>query len=174
MAKQIDLQTIKDKPQTIHDMNKGAKHYVINMTSVELAITILLLGELEVFLAREQDELEEDAQPEPCVDAISREDALFAVRVGMLSTATVYGRSEEGMSARKDIEMALKVLPPVNVPDNNVGEMVSKQVIADIQAEIDDEWYRVKRESIERAEGLELASEIIIKHISGAKMEGDA
>ena len=78
------------------------------------------------------------------------------------------------MSARKDIEMALKVLPPVNVPDNNVGEMVSKQVIADIQAEIDDEWYRVKRESHERAEGLELASEIIIKHISGAKMEGDA
>ena len=46
-------------------------------------------------------------------------------------------------------------------------------VIEDIQAEIDDEWYRVKRDSYERAEGLELASEIIIKHTSGAKMEDE-
>lgn len=43
-------------------------------------------------------------------------------------------------------------------------------VIEDIQAEIDEQWYVVKRESIERAEGLELASEIIIKHTSGTKM----
>lgn len=49
----------KDKVQTLHDMDKGAKHYVINMSSVELAITILLLGELEIFIAREQEELEE-------------------------------------------------------------------------------------------------------------------
>ena len=48
---------------------------------------------------------------------------------------------------------------------------VPMSVIEDIQAEIDDEWYRVKRDSYERAEGLELASEIIIKHTSGAEME---
>ena len=52
-------------------------------------------------------------------------------------------------------------------------DAVPVSVINDIQEEIDDEWYRVKRESYERAEGLELASEIIEKHISGAKMEGE-
>ena len=51
---------------------------------------------------------------------------------------------------------------------------VPMSVIEAIQAEIDDEWYRVKRESYERAEGLEMASEIIIKHTSGAKREGEA
>ena len=49
---------------------------------------------------------------------------------------------------------------------------VPLSVIADIQSEIDDEWYRVKHESIECAEGLEMASEIINKHISG-KGEGE-
>lgn len=38
------------------------------------------------------------------------------------------------------------------------------KVIGDIMDEIDDQYYIVKRESIERSEGLEMASEIIIKH----------
>ena len=46
-------------------------------------------------------------------DLISRQDALFAVRVGILSTATIYGRTDEGMTARREIEGALKDLPPV-------------------------------------------------------------
>ena len=61
-----------------------------------------------------------------------------------------------------------------NIADYMRENFVPMSVIENIQAEIDDEWYRVKRESIERAEGLELASEIITKHISGAKMEDDA
>lgn len=58
MAKPIDLQTIKAKLQDIYDSGNPTEDYTITMTGVELAITILLLGELEVFLAREQDELE--------------------------------------------------------------------------------------------------------------------
>ena len=40
-----------------------------------------------------------------------------------------------------------------------------------IQAEIDEQWYIVKRNSIECAEGLEMASEIIRKHTSGKEGE---
>lgn len=58
MAKPIDLQTIKAKLQDIYDSGNPTGAYTITMTGVELAITILLLGELEVFLASEQDELE--------------------------------------------------------------------------------------------------------------------
>ena len=58
MVKPIDLQTIKAKLQDIYDSGNPTESYTITMTGVELAITILLLGELEVFLAREQDELE--------------------------------------------------------------------------------------------------------------------
>lgn len=58
MAKPIDIQTIKAKLQDIYDNGNPTEAYTITMTGVELAITILLLGELEVFLAREQDELE--------------------------------------------------------------------------------------------------------------------
>ena len=47
------------------------------------------------------------------------------------------------------------------------------KVIGDIMDEIDEQWYIVKRESIECAEGLEMASEIITKHISGAMMDGE-
>lgn len=59
MVKPIDLTTIKDRLQEIYDSDKTATEYTINMSSVELAITILLLGELELFIAKEQDELEE-------------------------------------------------------------------------------------------------------------------
>ena len=48
---------------------------------------------------------------------------------------------------------------------------VPLSVIADIQSEIEDEWYRVKHESYECAEGLEMASEIIRKHTSGKEGE---
>lgn len=58
MAKPIDIQTIKAKLQDIYDSGNPTEAYTITMTGVELAILILLLGELEVFLAREQDELE--------------------------------------------------------------------------------------------------------------------
>lgn len=59
MAKPIDLQTIKAKLQDIYDSGNPTESYTITMTGVELAITILLLGELELFIAKEQDELEE-------------------------------------------------------------------------------------------------------------------
>lgn len=64
-----------------------------------------------------------DELQEPCEDAISRKDALFAVRVGILSTATVYGRSEEGMATRREIEGALRAIPPVT-PAEKVGHWI--------------------------------------------------
>ena len=48
---------------------------------------------------------------------------------------------------------------------------VPLSVIADIQAKIDEQWYIVKRNSIECAEGLEMASEIVRKHTSGKEDE---
>ena len=39
-----------------------------------------------------------------------------------------------------------------------------EKAIKDIMDEIDEQYYIVKRESIEHSEGLEMASEIIIKH----------
>ena len=48
---------------------------------------------------------------------------------------------------------------------------VPLSVIANIQSEIDEQWYIVKRNSIECAEGLEMASEIIRKHTSGKEGE---
>ena len=73
------------------------------------------------------------------------------------------------------IEMAMLAERIKNLADKDFIRLCEKDdpgciplsVIEDIQAEIDDEWYRVKRESYERAEGLELASEIILKHTSG-------
>ena len=40
-------------------------------------------------------------------DLISRKDALKAVCIGALSAATVYGRSEAGMAAKREIERAI-------------------------------------------------------------------
>lgn len=47
-------------------------------------------------------------------DLINREAALYAVRVGVLSTSTLYGRTEEGETARKEIERLIKDLPSVS------------------------------------------------------------
>lgn len=47
-------------------------------------------------------------------DLISRQAAINAVRVGILSAATIYGRSEEGMTARKEIESAINGLPSID------------------------------------------------------------
>ena len=47
-------------------------------------------------------------------DLISRQAAIDSVRAGVLSTATLYGRTEEGETARKEIERTIKALPSVN------------------------------------------------------------
>lgn len=47
-------------------------------------------------------------------DLIDRQAAIEAVRVGSLSTATLYGRTEEGETARKEIERSIKALPSVS------------------------------------------------------------
>ena len=44
-------------------------------------------------------------------DLIERDKAKIAVRLGMLSAATIYGRTDEGMTARKEIERAIDELP---------------------------------------------------------------
>ena len=46
-------------------------------------------------------------------DLIDRQAAIEAVRVGALSTATLYGRTEEGETARKEIERVIKALPSI-------------------------------------------------------------
>ena len=65
---------------------------------------------------------------------------------------------------KNQVESALRILR------ENQG-CIPISVIADIQSEIDEQWYIVKRESIECAEGLEMASEIIRKHTSGKEGE---
>ena len=56
-------------------------------------------------------------------DLINREAALYAVRVGALSTSTLYGRTEEGETARKEIERLIKDLPRVEVAEK-VGKII--------------------------------------------------
>ena len=50
----------------------------------------------------------------PCKDAISRQAVIDAVRAGALSTATLYGRTEEGETARKEIERLINALPSIS------------------------------------------------------------
>ena len=47
-------------------------------------------------------------------DLISRQAAIDSVRAGVLSTATLYGRTEEVETARKEIERTIKALPSVS------------------------------------------------------------
>lgn len=58
---------------------------------------------------------------EECDDCISRLDAINIVVCDILSSAIVYGRTEEGMAARKAIIDGLKRLPPVT-PAEKVGQ----------------------------------------------------
>ena len=44
-------------------------------------------------------------------DLISRQAAINAIRIGALSTAMLYGRTDEGMTARREIERAINGLP---------------------------------------------------------------
>ena len=59
---------------------------------------------------------------EECEDVISRQAAINVVVCDILSSAIVYGRTEEGMSARKAIVDGLKRLPPVK-PAEKGGEI---------------------------------------------------
>ena len=59
-------------------------------------------------------------EQEPCIDAISRQAAINIVVCDILSSAIVYGRTEEGMAARKAIVDGLKRLPSVT-PAEKVG-----------------------------------------------------
>lgn len=61
---------------------------------------------------------------EPCTDAISRHAAINIVVCDILSSAIVYGRTEEGMAARKAIVDGLRRLPPVT-PAEKVGHWIS-------------------------------------------------
>ena len=47
-------------------------------------------------------------------DTISRQAAINAVRAGVFSAATLYGRSEKGETARKEIERLINALPSVS------------------------------------------------------------
>lgn len=49
----------------------------------------------------------------------------MAIRLGMLSAAMVYGRSEEGMTARKEIERAILNLPAAQ-PERKTGRWISE------------------------------------------------
>ena len=45
------------------------------------------------------------------MDLIDRQAAMIAVTAGIISTATVFGRTEEGMTAAKEIIRAIKSIP---------------------------------------------------------------
>lgn len=51
------------------------------------------------------------AQPKACDDAISRDDAIMAVKMGALSAATLFGRTDEGATAYYETVKAIKALP---------------------------------------------------------------
>lgn len=51
------------------------------------------------------------AQPQACDDAISRDDAIMAVKTGALSAATIFGRTDEGATAYYETVKAIKALP---------------------------------------------------------------
>lgn len=53
----------------------------------------------------------DDMEKEKVMDLIERDKAKMAVRFGVLSAATIYGRTDEGMTARKEIERAIDELP---------------------------------------------------------------
>ena len=50
-------------------------------------------------------------QPQACDDAISRDDAIMAVKTGALSGATLFGRTDEGATAYYETVKAIKALP---------------------------------------------------------------
>ena len=50
-------------------------------------------------------------QPQACDDAISRDDAIMAVKTGALSAATIFGRTDEGATAYYETVKAIKALP---------------------------------------------------------------
>lgn len=76
-----------------------------------------------------------DELQEPCNDCISRQAAINVVVKDILSSAIVYGRTEEGMSARKAIVDGLKRLPPVK-PAEKVGRWIDADVLDKIRSEI--------------------------------------
>ena len=56
--------------------------------------------------------------------------------------------------------------------DDGVGhEVVPMSVIEDIRADIDEQYDIVKRDNIYCAEGLEMALDVIDRHISGKETE---
>ena len=63
------------------------------------------------------------AQPEACDDAISRDDAIMAVKTGALSAATIFGRTDEGATAYYETVKAIKALPSAQ-PERKTGEWI--------------------------------------------------
>ena len=61
-------------------------------------------------------------------DLISRQAVIDAVRVGALSTATLYGRTKEGETARKEIEWEIKNIPSVSTENPNKWISVSERL----------------------------------------------
>ena len=61
-------------------------------------------------------------------DLISRQAVIDAVRVGALSTATLYGWTKEGETARKEIEWEIKNIPSVSTENPNKWISVSERL----------------------------------------------
>ena len=72
-------------------------------------------------------------------DLIERDKAKMAVRLGMLSAATIYGRTDEGMIARKEIERAIDEVPSEQTTQNNrvnsdiALDLIERQAAIDIE-----------------------------------------
>lgn len=70
-------------------------------------------------------------EQKPCNDTISRQAAIDSVRAGVLSTATLYGRTEEGETARKEIERLIKDLHSVSTEKTGHWIPVSARLPSD-------------------------------------------
>ena len=79
-------------------------------------------------------------------DLISRRDALKAVSIGTLSAATVYGRSEAGMAAKREIERAIADLPSAQTEkaqlsrEDTTSDCISRQEAIDAALSAADDW----------------------------------
>lgn len=112
MNSQIAITLLKDLEQSLDDyceLNDEGK------TAFSMAITALELFGISEQLPSVQPELSNNSKEleNKNGELISRQDVIKAVTYGALSSATLFGRSDAGMTALRETVRAIKALPSV-------------------------------------------------------------
>ena len=85
-------------------------------------------------------------QPQACDDAISRDDAIMAVKTGALSAATIFGRTDEGATAYYETVKAIKALPSAQLDPQEIGYWECSNALLKMWIDnvlTDGEYYRI-------------------------------